>query len=164
MSNCVGRVPGLTLVYSFTTFAENGTQREHGQKNSWCLVDLASFLGEEVTIHNTGISLLLSASVWVLLSPPIEHRETLPFQIWHFLFFDSHSVHVEAFVRLRAWKDFPVLSYPASRETVQHSFILPFVFRLANVSFRHCMPMSSAITISNLAFLVLRLCTCRGVC
>ena len=26
---------------------------------------------EEVTVHNTGIGLLLSTSVWVLLSPPI---------------------------------------------------------------------------------------------
>ena len=33
---------------------------------------------EEVTDHNTGISLLLSTSVWVLLSPPIERRETRP--------------------------------------------------------------------------------------
>ena len=36
------------------------------------------FVGEEVTFHNTGISLLLSTSVWVLLSPPIECRETRP--------------------------------------------------------------------------------------
>ena len=35
-------------------------------------------VGEEVTVHNTGISLLLSTSVWVLLSPPIERRETRP--------------------------------------------------------------------------------------
>ena len=33
---------------------------------------------EEVTIHNTSISLLLSTSVWVLLSPPKERRETRP--------------------------------------------------------------------------------------
>ena len=36
------------------------------------------FVVEEVTVHNTGISLLLSTSVWVLLSPPIERRETRP--------------------------------------------------------------------------------------
>ena len=30
----------------------------------------------QLTVHNTGISLLLSTSVWVLLSPPIERRET----------------------------------------------------------------------------------------
>ena len=36
------------------------------------------FVAEEVTVHNTGISLLLSTSVWVLLSPPIESRETRP--------------------------------------------------------------------------------------
>ena len=36
------------------------------------------FVVEEVTVHNTGISLLLSTSVWVLLSPPIESRETRP--------------------------------------------------------------------------------------
>ena len=36
------------------------------------------FVGEEVTVHNTGISLLLSTSVWVLSSPPIERRETRP--------------------------------------------------------------------------------------
>ena len=32
----------------------------------------------QLTDHNTSISLLLSTSVWVLLSPPIEHRETRP--------------------------------------------------------------------------------------
>ena len=35
---------------------------------------LAPFVGEEVTIHNTGISLLLSTSVWFLLRPTIERR------------------------------------------------------------------------------------------
>ena len=35
-------------------------------------------VGEEVTVYNTGIILLLSTSVWVLLSPPIERRETRP--------------------------------------------------------------------------------------
>ena len=39
---------------------------------------LYRFVVEEVTVHNTGISLLLSTSVWVLLSPPIERRETRP--------------------------------------------------------------------------------------
>ena len=43
---------------------------EHGSKLSVPL--------EEVTVHNTGISLLLSTSVWVLLSPPVERRETRP--------------------------------------------------------------------------------------
>ena len=33
---------------------------------------------DEITGHNTGISLLLSTSVGVLLSPPIERRETRP--------------------------------------------------------------------------------------
>ena len=32
----------------------------------------------QLTVHNTGISLLLSTSVWDLLSPPIERRETRP--------------------------------------------------------------------------------------
>ena len=32
----------------------------------------------QLTDHNTGISLLLSTSAWVLLSPPIERRETRP--------------------------------------------------------------------------------------
>ena len=36
------------------------------------------FIGEKVTVNNTGISLLLSTSVWALLSPPIERRETRP--------------------------------------------------------------------------------------
>ena len=36
------------------------------------------FVVEEATVHNTGISLHLSTSVWVLLSPPIESRETRP--------------------------------------------------------------------------------------
>ena len=39
---------------------------------------LYRFVVEEVTVHNTGISLLLSTSVWVLLSHPIERRETRP--------------------------------------------------------------------------------------
>ena len=33
---------------------------------------------DEITGHNTGISLLLSTSAWVLLSPQIERRETRP--------------------------------------------------------------------------------------
>ena len=37
---------------------------------------LPLYRGEEVTDHNTGISLLLSISVWVLLNPLIERRET----------------------------------------------------------------------------------------
>ena len=32
----------------------------------------------QLTDHNTGISLLLSTSAWVLLSPPITCRETRP--------------------------------------------------------------------------------------
>ena len=36
------------------------------------------FTGEEVTVHNTGISRFLSISVWVLLSPTIWSRETRP--------------------------------------------------------------------------------------
>ena len=32
----------------------------------------------QLTDHNTGISLLLSTSAWVLLSPPIECREIRP--------------------------------------------------------------------------------------
>ena len=32
----------------------------------------------QLTDHNTGISLLLSTSAWVLLSPPTERRETRP--------------------------------------------------------------------------------------
>ena len=39
---------------------------------------LYRFVVEEVTVHNTGISLLLSTSVWVLLSSLIERRETRP--------------------------------------------------------------------------------------
>ena len=37
---------------------------------------LSSLIGD--TDHNTGISLLLSTSVWALLSPPIERWETRP--------------------------------------------------------------------------------------
>ena len=36
----------------------------------------SSLIGD--TIHNIGISLLLSTSAWVLLSLPIERRETRP--------------------------------------------------------------------------------------
>ena len=34
--------------------------------------------GDEITGHNTGTSLLLSTSAWVLLSPPTDRRETRP--------------------------------------------------------------------------------------
>ena len=43
-------------------------------EDSW----LSLYGGEKVTDHNTGISLLLSISVWVLLSPLIECQETRP--------------------------------------------------------------------------------------
>ena len=33
---------------------------------------------DEITGHNTGINLLLLTSVWVLLNPPTERRETRP--------------------------------------------------------------------------------------
>ena len=44
---------------------------EHGSK-------LSVPLEEVMTVHNTSISLLFSTSVWVLLSLPIEHRESRP--------------------------------------------------------------------------------------
>ena len=59
----------------FATFAEYGSQQEHRQQDMWSLLGLAPFVVEEVTVHNIGISLLLSISVWVLLSPPIECRD-----------------------------------------------------------------------------------------
>ena len=37
--------------------------------------DIKSVVPSVNRLHNTSISLLLSTSVWVLLSPPIEHRE-----------------------------------------------------------------------------------------
>ena len=37
-----------------------GTQREPRQQNTWSLLGLAPFVGEEETVHDTGISLLLS--------------------------------------------------------------------------------------------------------
>ena len=46
---------------------------EHGSK-------LSVPLEEVMTVHNTSISLLLSTSAWVLLSPQIERRESRP--IW----------------------------------------------------------------------------------
>ena len=49
-----------------------------GEGHCYRLPLLYRFVVEEVTVHNTGISLLLSTSVWVLLSPPIERRETRP--------------------------------------------------------------------------------------
>ena len=36
---------------------------------TWSPLGQAPFIGEERTVHNTGISLLLSTSVWVILSP-----------------------------------------------------------------------------------------------
>ena len=44
---------------------------EHGSK-------LSVPLEEVMTVHNTGISILLLTSAWVLLSPPIERRESRP--------------------------------------------------------------------------------------
>ena len=40
--------------------------------------EVFAFGGLEVTVHITDFSLLLSTSAWVLLSPPIERRETRP--------------------------------------------------------------------------------------
>ena len=37
---------------------EDGTQQEHRQQDTWSLLGLAPFVGEEVTVHNTSISLL----------------------------------------------------------------------------------------------------------
>ena len=52
----------------FTTVVEYGTQREQMQEDTWSLLGLVPFVGEEVTVHNTSIhvSLLLLTSVWVL--------------------------------------------------------------------------------------------------
>ena len=62
----------LWVVDLLTKFSEYGTQRDHRQEDTWSFLGLAFFVGEEVTVHNTGISLLLSTSALVLLSPPIE--------------------------------------------------------------------------------------------
>ena len=62
----------LWVVDLLTTFSEYGTQRDHRQEDTWSLLGLAFFVGQEVTVHNTGIGLLLSTSVLVLLSPPLE--------------------------------------------------------------------------------------------
>ena len=56
------------------TFAEYDSQREHSQLDTWSLLSLAPFVVKGVTV----ISLLLSTSVRVLLSPSIERRETRP--------------------------------------------------------------------------------------
>ena len=61
----------------FLTFAKYDTQREHTTAQAIGHV-VPSRPGEEVTVRTPGISLLLSTSVWVLLSPPIERRETRP--------------------------------------------------------------------------------------
>ena len=68
----------VSLFYLQHFIAEYGTQQKHRQPDTWFLLGLAPFVVEEVTVHYTGISLLLSISVWVLLSPPIERRETRP--------------------------------------------------------------------------------------
>ena len=43
---------------------------------TWSPLGLAPFVGEEVTVHNTGISILLSTNAWFLLSTPMERRES----------------------------------------------------------------------------------------
>ena len=55
----------LILYYLFlsATFAEYGTQRVHRQQGAWPLLGLAPFVREEVTVHNTGTSLLPLTSV-----------------------------------------------------------------------------------------------------
>ena len=60
------------IYFQFATFAEYGTQQEHRQQDTWSLLGLAPFVVEEMTVHNTGISLLSATSVWVLLSPPTD--------------------------------------------------------------------------------------------
>ena len=51
------------FVSLFATFAEYGTQQEHMQQDTWSLLGPVPFVGEEVTVHNTDIILLLSTSV-----------------------------------------------------------------------------------------------------
>ena len=59
----------MLCTFLFIIFAEDGIHREHRQY-TWSLVGLAPFIGEEVTVHNTGISLLLSTSAWGSFKSP----------------------------------------------------------------------------------------------
>ena len=45
------------FIYLFTTLAAYGTQREHGQYDTWSLLGLAPFVGEQVTVDNTDTGL-----------------------------------------------------------------------------------------------------------
>ena len=71
---------------------------------------LAAFIHVgEVTVHNTGISLLLSTSVWVLVSPPIERQETRPvpegvFFLMRVKFFFSTFIYTDLIYRVCCWK------------------------------------------------------------
>ena len=63
-------VNSVLFIYLFITLSlYHGTVHttEHGSK-------LSVPLEEVMIVHNTGISLLLSTSAWVLLSPSIERR------------------------------------------------------------------------------------------
>ena len=54
-----------------------GLSRTATSDSQWFFV-LDIKLRPQLTVHSTGISPLLSTNVWVLLSPPIERRETRP--------------------------------------------------------------------------------------
>ena len=75
----LGVFDSVSFDFCLQTFSEYGTQQEHRQRETWSLLGLAPFVGEEVTIYNTGISLFLTTSVLVLLSrPPVDREETRP--------------------------------------------------------------------------------------
>ena len=76
----LGRIEGSLWSGNLIWFAYRLGIYSAGEQvvNTWSPLGQAPFVGEEVTVHNTGISLLLSISVWVLLSSTIEGRETRP--------------------------------------------------------------------------------------
>ena len=65
-ATCLQQIQG-SVVEGLSQTATSGSQ---------CFFVWVIKLCPQLTVHNTGISLLLSTSVWVLLSPPIERRET----------------------------------------------------------------------------------------
>ena len=67
-ATCLQQMQG-SVVEGLSQTATSGSQ---------CFIVWDIKLCPQLTVHNTSISLLLSTSVWVLLSPPIERRETRP--------------------------------------------------------------------------------------
>ena len=73
--SCVRHIK-ISFSFSFNNYI--GTYCPKGLDTNGTLGPMLGVHPLQLTDHNTDISLLLSTKAWVLLSPPIERRETRP--------------------------------------------------------------------------------------